>query len=172
MFKTVCTAFGLLMLILPIQASPDSKTLNDINTNECADRHYQEALEAITSPRYKGRIQYALQGMASLNSAFYYSLPRVNSIADELSTSPAPFRYTTVYEHSNKGPTEVVFDTKVVNHTVVIALNEQLTLLDGIALSDLKDDKKAASQVSNCLAKALNKAFPKVVAGSGSTAPQ
>ena len=68
--------------------------------------------------------------------------------------------------------TQVGFVASMTNNSLELRLNEIQTYLNGKSLKDLRVNTYRSSTLNKCLANALDKAFPKVVAGSKTTEPK
>ena len=158
-------------------------------TDPCEAYEYSDALRAAFDLDLKNTLQVSLQEKIWSESSI---LGRLFSSLSEIKFSNLNFnigntstaiggtweinreakQYKLVFSSGSLNRrTQVGFITAVDRGVIRLELHDDITYFDGKSLRDLKAVTVSSAQINECLAKALDAAYPKVVAGSGSSTP-
>ncbi|MCJ8270280.1 MAG: hypothetical protein MJK04_12860 [Psychrosphaera sp.] len=155
-----------------------SRTAND---DLCKNSGHKEALDAVFSPLVRNQIQRLMQAKSYKNPNFIANMSALkmdgmgfNASNTTVSLggswqgfSPSTRILKKYGPQDTNRPTEVGFTANVINKQVVVRLSDIRTYFDGISLKSIQSQTTSASLYSECMVKAMDDRFPKVVASAG-----
>ena len=169
--------------------TPNTVRSTQNGTDSCEAYEFSNALNAAFNLDLKNTLQVSLQekirSESSLLGRLFSSLSEVkfNNLNFNIGNTSSAIGGTWTIDREAKQyiltygsgslnkRTQVGFVSAVDRGVMRLELHDDLTYFDGKSLRDLKTLTLASAQINQCLAKALDKAYPKTVAGSGSTVP-
>lgn len=156
------------------------------NLDLCEDYAMSSALSDAFSGAQRAKLKIALQRVVNkhpnqgaglittkLHSESFSISTAIVSIGGKWQRVHNPKFITKLYGPDNpNGLTQVSFTPTMTNGLVIkMALNEDLTVFDGMPLNILKEQRTSSRLIKKCLADTLDAMYPKLVTGSGRTSP-